>query len=181
MVHEHLYQMPDLSGLTLAAFLRSASEGAIASNSEQPNEIQLELDVEALTVPLDFAIPLGLLTNELVSNCLKHGIPRGQAGKISVFARSVPGALCFAVQDNGAGIPPGFEPAKSTSMGLKLAASLALQLGGHLEFTSENGCRVETHLSRYRPERGINAALTATQPYPSVRTPADHALPHLSH
>jgi hypothetical protein len=33
-------------------------------------------------------------------------------------------------------------------MGLKLAASLAHQLGGTLRFTNGNGCRVETDLAR---------------------------------
>jgi hypothetical protein len=33
-------------------------------------------------------------------------------------------------------------------MGLKLAASLAHQLGGSLRFSSQNGCRVETNLTR---------------------------------
>jgi two-component sensor histidine kinase len=33
-------------------------------------------------------------------------------------------------------------------MGLKLASSLARQLGGTLAFTSDRGCRVETNLTR---------------------------------
>lgn len=148
MVHEHLYQMPNLAGLALSAFLREVVEGAVACNSERPDQIQLELDVDNLAVPLDLAIPLGLLTNELVSNCLKHGIPHGQPGRILVLARSTNGAMRFAVQDNGPGLPEEFDPEHCKSMGLKLAASLAKQLGGRLEFTSSHGCRVEARLSR---------------------------------
>jgi histidine kinase/DNA gyrase B/HSP90-like ATPase len=101
---------------------------------------------------LDFAIPIGLLANELVSNCLKHGLPHGGRGSISISARKVAGAVRFAVQDDGPGLPKGFDLATSTSMGLKLAASLAHQLGGRLEFSSDNGCCVQADLKRLCPK-----------------------------
>jgi two-component sensor histidine kinase len=147
MVHEHLYQMPNLASLPLSAYLRDVVEGAIASNSEQPEHIQLETDVDEIPVPLDFAIPLGLLANELVSNCLKHGLPHGRRGSICVSARIVPGAVRLVIHDNGAGLPQDFDAKKCSSMGLKLAASLTNQLGGRLEFTSRNGCRVQADLA----------------------------------
>lgn len=155
MVHEHLYQMPDLSGLTLSTYLREVVEGAIASNSMESNQVHLQIDAEEIPVPLDFAIPIGLLANELVTNCLKHGLPRGRRGKISVSARKVPGAVRIAIQDDGPGLPEDFDVTTSTSIGLKLAASLAHQLGGRLEFTSVNGCCVQADLTRLSPKPDI--------------------------
>ena len=152
MVHEHLYQMPDLTSLTLSSYLRDVVEGAIASNSERPNQVQLLLDTEEIPVPLDLAIPLGLLTNELVSNCLKHGLPHGRRGKIHLSARTVSGAVRFVIQDDGMGLPEDFDASRCMSMGVKLAASLAHQLGGRLEFTSSNGCRVQADLARLCPQ-----------------------------
>jgi PAS domain S-box-containing protein len=148
MVHEHLYQTPDLAGLTLSSYLRDVVEGAIASNSEQPERIQLHFETDEIPIPLDYAIPLGLLANELVSNCLKHGLAHGRAGKISITARNIPGAMRLAVHDNGVGLPEGFDASKTTSMGLKLASSLAHQLGGKLSFSSASGCRIEADLTR---------------------------------
>jgi PAS domain S-box-containing protein len=152
MVHEHLYQMPDLSGLTLSSYLREVVEGAIAANSQESNQVHLQIDADEVPVPLDFAIPIGLLANELVTNCLKHGLPHGRRGKISISARKVPGAVRIAIQDDGPGLPPDFDVTTSTSIGLKLAASLAHQLGGRLEFTSINGCRVQADLTRLCPK-----------------------------
>jgi PAS domain S-box-containing protein len=165
MVHEHLYQTPDLAGLTLSSYLRDVVEGAIASNSERPERIQLEFETDEIPIPLDFAIPLGLLANELVSNCLKHGIAHGRAGKISISARNIPGAMRLVVHDNGVGLPGNFDASKTTSMGLKLAGSLAHQLGGKLSFTSESGCRVEADLTRLCPPR------ETTQASPSLAIP----------
>jgi len=165
MVHEHLYQMPDLAGLTLSDYLRDVVQGAIASNSEKPDQVHLQLDVDAIHVPMNLAIPMGLLANELVSNCLKHGIPHGGAGKISISARAIPGAVRFVVHDDGAGLPENFDPRKCKSMGIKLAESLAHQLGGQLEFTSCNGCCVQADLTRLFSQP---ASLKPSVPFPQI-------------
>jgi len=153
MVHEHLYRMPDLSGLSLSAYLRDLVEGAIDSNCQQPDQVELQLDIADVPIPLDTAIPLGLLVNELVSNCIKHGLSHGRRGRICVSAQSVPGAVRLVVHDNGIGLPEGFNAEASNSMGLKLAASLARQLGGRLEFTAHNGCQVQADLTRFSPQK----------------------------
>jgi len=111
LVHERLYQVPDLSSMTLSAYLRDVVEGVIASNSERPGQVKLQLDIDEIPVVLDFAIPLGLLANELVSNCLKHGLRHGRAGAISIFTKVIPGAVRFVVQDDGPGLPETFDAA----------------------------------------------------------------------
>lgn len=147
-VHERLYQRGNLSVLSLSAYLRDVIEGAIASNSERPNQVELLLDAEDIPLTLDLAIPFGLLANELVSNCLKHGFASGRQGRIEFSVHRIPGAARLIVKDDGVGLPSHFDAAKTTSMGLKLAASLAHQLGGKLVFKSENGCTVRADLAQ---------------------------------
>ncbi|MGA2537527.1 MAG: sensor histidine kinase [Terracidiphilus sp.] len=149
MVHEHLYQMPNLASLSVPKYLRDVVEGAIASSSSEQDRVELQFEVGDMRMPLDLAIPLGLLANELVSNCLKHGIPQGQRGRICFIAESTPGGISLSVQDNGKGLAEDFDASKCKSMGLKLAASLAHQLGGKLAFSSNEGCRVEANLTRF--------------------------------
>jgi two-component sensor histidine kinase len=148
LVHERLYQMKDLASLSLRVYLRDLFTGVVESNYMHAGQIELRLDTEEIPLGLDLAIPFGLLANELLSNCLKHGFANGRRGMIEVSIHRVSGAVRLIVKDNGAGLPDGFDPAQSKSMGLKLAASLAHQLGGRLEFTSDNGCRVQADLAR---------------------------------
>jgi len=148
-VHERLYQQKgDLSVLSLSAYLGDVIEGAISANSERSGQIELELNTEDIPLTLDLAIPFGLLANELVSNCLKHGFPNGSKGKISISVARIPGAARVIVKDNGVGLPKDFDATKGNSMGLKLAASLAHQLGGKLEFSNGDGCSVQADLTR---------------------------------
>ncbi|MGA3264158.1 MAG: PAS domain S-box protein [Terracidiphilus sp.] len=148
IVHERLCQMPGLASLSLAGYLREIFEGAIASYSIQPGRIRFDLDAEDILLDIERAIPLGLLANELLSNSLKHGFPVGRNGTISVSIHRVNGAVRMTIQDNGIGLPKNFDAGTCKSMGLKLADSLAHQLGGSLRFTSEQGCHVQGDFTR---------------------------------
>jgi PAS domain S-box-containing protein len=148
LVHERLYQSKDVASLSLSNYLRDLFKGVVASNSAPPGQIQLRLDTEEIPLTLDLAIPFGLLVNELLANCFKHGFPEERRGMIEISIHRVDGVVHVAISDNGAGLPERFDVAACPSMGLKLAASLAHQLGGALQFSNQNGCRVEAELKR---------------------------------
>ena len=147
-VHERLYQMPNLASLSLPVYMKDVVEGAVNSSSVRASSLDLEFSSDEIQINLDFAIPMGLLVNELVSNCLKHGLEAGKRGLIKVSLVRIRGAVRLTVQDNGRGLPADFDLERTKSMGLKLATSLAQRLGGQLKFTSENGCKIESDLTR---------------------------------
>jgi PAS domain S-box-containing protein len=148
LVHERLYQMPDLAGLPLSRYLQDLFCGVIASSSLKAGQVRLELETDDISLTLDRAIPFGLLMNELVSNSLKHAFPNGRCGTVAIAVHRIPGAARVIVKDNGRGLPENFDAGSCPSMGLKLAASLAPQLGGKLEFTNRAGCCIESSLTR---------------------------------
>jgi PAS domain S-box-containing protein len=148
LVHERLYRAQDVASLSLSSYLQDLFRGVVASNSAPAGQIQLDLDTEQIPLTLDRAIPFGLLVNELISNCFKHGFPENRRGTIGISIHRIDGAVRMAVTDDGVGLPVHFNAAACPSMGLKLAASLAHQLGGTLKFSNGNGCRVEADLKR---------------------------------
>jgi PAS domain S-box-containing protein len=148
LVHERLYQMDDLAHVSLSSYLLDLFDGALSSSSLQPGQIHIGLDAEEILLDLDGAIPFGLLLNELLSNSLKHGFPGGRTGTVDVSIHRISGAVQMVVKDDGIGLPEHFNAAACTSMGMKLAGSLAHQLGGSLIFSADNGCRVEANLTR---------------------------------
>ncbi len=77
---------------------------------------------------------IGLIVNELVTNAAKHG-----AGKISVIHTIKANTRVLSVCDEGAGLPYGFDPAKSPSLGMKVLMSLVRQLRGHLTVGHSDG------------------------------------------
>lgn len=147
-VHEHLYQMPDLATLSLPVYLKEVVDGALHSGSVDAHSVDIQFAADEIPMNLDQAIQVGLLVNELVSNCLKHGLEPGAPGQIKVSVLRTPVTPRLVVQDSGCGLPADFDLDQCKSMGLKLANSLAQRLGGQLKFTSDNGCRVEADLIR---------------------------------
>jgi PAS domain S-box-containing protein len=147
-VHERLYQMPNLADLPVAEFLRDIFNGVIASYSVRPGRIKFRVDAEEIRLTLEKAVPFGLLANELLSNSLKHAFPTDKKGTVSVSVHREGDAVRMIVEDNGVGLPADFDAGTSKSMGLKLAQSLAHQLGGALQFTSGHGCHIDAVFTR---------------------------------
>jgi two-component sensor histidine kinase len=90
--------------------------------------VPVEVTGDEGTVPTTLIQPIGLLTNELVTNAAKHG-----AGKVEVIYKIDGGRSELSVCDQGHGVPVNFDPAKSGGLGMKVIGVLAKQLGGTLE------------------------------------------------
>jgi hypothetical protein len=84
--------------------------------------------------------------NELITNAVKHAHPNGRAGTITVSARVHGETAVIAVEDDGVGLPPGFDPAIGTGLGMTIVSTLAAQLEGCLEVRPSSGGTVELRL-----------------------------------
>ena len=97
-------------------------------------KLTIERDAEALDLRPDRAVPLGLILNELVTNCYKYARRDDAATSVKVMFRSEMGTseALLSVKDNG----PGIEGNKAEGTGLNLIRSLAGQLSGRVSVTS---------------------------------------------
>ncbi|HEY0833788.1 MAG TPA: PAS domain S-box protein [Azospirillum sp.] len=131
-VHARLYQTERFETVELGTYLHAlaadlldASGGVMACD--------LHIDAEEVELPIDLAIPLSLIANELITNAIKHGA--GRQVRIDVSLRRVGRDLEFMVTDDGPGLPADFEPERAKSLGLRIVTTLTRQIGGtlHLE------------------------------------------------
>jgi len=90
--------------------------------------VAIEVNGDEGMVPTTQIQPIGLLTNELVTNAAKHG-----AGKIEVTYKVKEDHHELSVCDQGVGVPDGFDVAHSEGLGMKVVRVLAKQLGGRVE------------------------------------------------
>lgn len=140
LVHHQLMGSPNLSTFDIAPFLRELSANVVEGGAA--GGIQLKVEAAPLEVGLDFAIPLGLLVTELVTNALKHAFPTG-TGRIDVLLeRSEDGQVALIVADNGQGYRID-EAAASAGLGARIIKGLVAQLGGTMTMQAENGTRCE--------------------------------------
>src|SRR4029453_18352621 len=108
LVHEKLYQSAELSRVDFAEYVQSLTNLLVISYRTRAAAVTLRVTVENVLMGIDVAVPLGLLINELVSNCLKYAFPHGRGGEVRVDLRPVAGgSTLLVVADDGIGLPPG--------------------------------------------------------------------------
>jgi len=136
LVHQQLMTSHDLQTFDIAPFLKELAENVVASGAT--GEIDLDVEADALPVNLDYAVPLGLLVTELVTNAIKHAFPDGN-GKISVrlVRREDDQTIEVIVADNGRG--DGTDEMSRTGLGKRLINGLVQQLQGQMEVTWQMG------------------------------------------
>jgi two-component sensor histidine kinase len=129
-VHDRLWRHNEMRSVNLAEFL---GELCTKLRGSAPH-FTVGCSIDPVVVPTDFAVPLGLLVNELVTNAFKYAYPEA-FGEVRVELTSdSPERLRLEVSDRGIGLPSDFDPARSRSLGMRLVASLTRQLGGHLQW-----------------------------------------------
>ena len=121
-VHRHFHVDPSISSTPALGFLQR-----LCADLATILEVRISVEGDDGLLPTTSIQPLGLLTNELVTNAAKHG-----AGKITL-AFSI-GDMCkFVVCDEGEGLPQGFDPRTSSiGLGMKVVETLVQQLHGSL-------------------------------------------------
>lgn len=131
LIHQTLYQSKDFARVDFAAFLDSLIPTLVASYGLDSNRIALSLEVGNVQLPLNAAIPCGLIVNELVTNVFKHAFPDGRRGGIWVsLVNGGENRVELSVTDDGVGLPPGLDVENTATLGLQLVCLLADQLGG---------------------------------------------------
>lgn len=138
LIHEKLYQSKSLAEIDFAGYLRELV-GMLQCSYQTHATPALDLRLEPVHLPVDTAIPIGLIVNELVTNCFKYAFPAGRAGKVTIELRAGEGRQWLvAVRDDGVGLPLGFNFATVETLGLRLVRILARQIGGEVHARSSH-------------------------------------------
>ncbi|MBM1174325.1 sensor histidine kinase [Microvirga arabica] len=140
LVHDALYASDELTKVPVSNYLKKLCDSLVQLRGRE-DRIFIRLEAEDADIGLDKAVTLGLITTELVTNALKHAFPHGRRGEILVRFGCKSRKCTLVVSDDGVGLASKQSDRQSRS-GLRLVASLALQLGAELRETSEPGTTI---------------------------------------
>jgi two-component sensor histidine kinase len=133
-IHEMLYEAKNYALLPFAKYAKELTNRVIRASGISPSTITARYQLEDVSLPVDRAIPCGLILNELIANALKHAFPNEGSGEIAVTLEVVAGRqVVLTVSDSGVGMSPDFDPGRSKSLGLQLVTTLVAQLEGELQ------------------------------------------------
>jgi len=123
-IHQQLYGTDNLARVDLAQYLHRLADNLADLHAHRP--VALMVEAERLTCDLEYAIPLGLIANELVSNSLEHGFPDDRAGTVAIRLYRDQGVAVLEVADDGRSDRTA---PLASGLGLRLVEALVRQLG----------------------------------------------------
>lgn len=144
-ISRQLYD-PSGSAQPLVPFLCEVCASVIEASGRNDVTLDSAGDTSLRLMP-DAAVPTALIVAEAVANALEHGFAKGRPGHIIVgVEQDAEGSPVVTIHDDGHGIHPDFEAEHATSLGLRIATTLARGQGGRFSLEHSAGTRATLSL-----------------------------------
>ncbi|MFW6222139.1 MAG: histidine kinase dimerization/phosphoacceptor domain -containing protein, partial [Bacteroidota bacterium] len=147
LVHNNLYLSISYSDVDFGSYMRTLAD-ELLDFYKRRNKVEIRFEVSDVFLDVDYAIPMGLIVNELISNALQHAftdyfLRKNKDAKHAIHVKYSleDNYYEITVADNGKGLPKDFDIAELTTNGLPLTEILVNdQVNGHMEvFSSAEG------------------------------------------
>jgi two-component sensor histidine kinase len=143
LIHQKLYQGENLAAIEMRDYFETIGKAIKDSFGEKAENISLKVEMEDIELDVDTAVPIGLITNELITNSLKHAFPNKKKGQISItLTQGENNLLKLHIEDNGQNTAKESAPKKESGFGTLLVQLLTTQLGGKLQQSTEAGTSI---------------------------------------
>jgi two-component sensor histidine kinase len=149
LIHQNLYQEDDLTGIQVDEYIGKLCDNLFNSYNIRPGRISLLRHIQPMHLDVEIVVPLGLMLNELITNCLKYAFPNG-VGVIKIILEANNGSLKICVFDNGVGLPPDINITESGTFGFKMIHAFIQKMKGDIKIYSEDGTKVELIVRNYK-------------------------------
>ena len=139
LIHEKLYQSESFEQINFKEYINGIVSNIVESHNVKSN-IKFDINTENIPLKIDYAVPCGLIINELVTNSLKYAFPDQRQGKIQIILKSDDTNIQLSISDDGIGISKELDIQNTKSLGLRLVTALAEgQLQGKIILNRERG------------------------------------------
>ena len=133
LVHEKLSTSEDQKQIDCNLYIREFLDAVFSGFTQK--KVRVDYDVDEVCLPSKTMVPLGLIINEIATNSMKYGFTAEEP----VFSLSLKLSaeqkdhLMLRISDNGGPFPEGIDFDNPETLGLRLIAALAEQIGGTVE------------------------------------------------
>jgi two-component sensor histidine kinase len=140
-VHRRLYSSHDVRVVDLSAYLGGLVSELETTMRASGHTSTTHCQVDAVEVPTDKAVTIGILVTELVINAFKYAYPGTLSGQIRVILKADPATrLHLLVEDDGVGRQSA-DP-RGTGVGGRIVSAMAASLGATIDYSLPPGCSV---------------------------------------
>ncbi len=137
LIHELVYKSKDFSQINLKTYVQEISSNLKEVYRNTSNDVVLETKIENVVVDINYALPLGLIINEVMTNSYKHAFRNTKTGTISIELVKDKRLVSLRISDNGSGLNS--ETKKEESLGMEILKGLIEQIEGRYSFSNDKG------------------------------------------
>jgi two-component sensor histidine kinase len=152
LIHQRLYQSENIRGIKINTYIQELAFDILknfATSTTMPS-VNLKCNIDGLDMDLESAIPIGLITAELITNACKYAFQNISKPEIIVSLNKKDDALILAISDNGIG-KQSLSNNFGTSFGTKLIKSLSRKLRAEItEKSSSNGTCIKLKITNFK-------------------------------
>lgn len=149
MIHQRLYNKRDITSVNLKEYVSELARYLEDAFSGSGKEIRIQEEINYAKMDVDYAIPLGLIINELVTNSVKYAFSGLDKGIISLRLWPEDNKLNLQVSDNGQGVVSLSANEISTSFGSMLISTLSRKLKGEISIDLQSGYSTTIKFGRF--------------------------------
>lgn len=147
LIHQKLYSKDQLIGIDSQEYIEDLVRDIIDNQTDSMANLETKIKVESAIFSIDTITPLGLIINELITNCIKHAFTNEpQNPQITIRFEKQSEIYILEIADNGKGIN---HPISEHSFGLKLINALAKKLKANYTFENQNGTRFLMEIHKF--------------------------------
>lgn len=129
-MHQRLYSTSQHDRVDFGDYVGDLASETLLSLGGS-NRIRFDTQIETgIVIVLNQAVSLALVVTELVTNAIKYAFPEQRSGTIRLCLERNGDTIVLTVADDGIGLPDDFDPARRTSLGMKIVTALVRQVRG---------------------------------------------------
>jgi PAS domain S-box-containing protein len=140
VLYDKLYQSDNFNDIHVKEYLPSLVREVI-NNFPNSSIINFDIDVDDIILDVKIIQTLGIIINELLTNIMKYAFTGKGSGLIKITLKKDGKEITLNIQDNGNGLPDGFDIDNTKGFGLRLINMLIHQLDEKFTIENYNGTR----------------------------------------
>lgn len=136
-IHDIVYQNKSYSDISVRAYFTQLLNGIKGFYENKDRTVTHAIHIQEFDLSVEHLIPLGLIVNEVVTNCYKHAFRNVQDGEIVFDLKRKNKHLTLKIADNGIGLKKTED--LEEGLGMEIIHDLAEQIDASYTYENEKG------------------------------------------
>lgn len=146
LIHQKLYESDNITKVNMREYINELVQGLLHAYGYRIDDFDLKIDIAAIELDVELAVPLGLILNEIITNSFKHAFDQIDNPQLSIILNEKE-HLHLEIKDNGPGIDMNVWHRPAGSFGKRLIVMLSEQIGAILNVRNNNGTQFDLVMS----------------------------------